>query len=75
MRQATDPLDALALLLVQIFGREVSPTLVLDVLLGICVIVISVVFIRSIRNIRNSRDNDDDDYEPGEDPDDDENWP
>ncbi len=59
MRQATDPLDALALFLVHTFGRDVSPTLVLDVFAGLCVIVIAVVFIRSIRNISKNRDRDD----------------
>jgi len=75
VRQATDPLDSLALFLVHTFGRDVSPTLVLDVFAALCVIVIAVAFIHSIKKIRNSHNNDHDDYEPGEDPDDDENWP
>jgi len=55
MRQATDPLDALALFLSQVFSRQVSLTLVLDVFAGLFVIVIALTFIRNLRNISKNR--------------------
>jgi len=58
MRTATDPLDALALFLSELFGREVSLTLVLDVFAGITAIGIGIFFIFNIRNISKKRGSD-----------------
>jgi len=56
MRTATDPLDAVALFLTELIGREVSLTLVLDVFGGITAIVIGIYFICNLRNISKHRD-------------------
>lgn len=54
-----DPLDAFARLLVQLFGRHVSPTLVLDVFAGLCVIGIAVAFIHGFKNLPKNGNDDD----------------
>lgn len=59
MREASDPFDAMARFLVDTFGRDVSPTLLLDLFTGICVIIIAVLFLHSLRKIIRARDEDD----------------
>jgi hypothetical protein len=62
MNQASDPLDAFARLLVHLFGRQVSPTIVLDIFAGLCVIGIAIAFIHGFKNL--SKNGNDDDESP-----------
>jgi len=50
MREARDPLDALALFLSRI-SEHVSPTLIFDILAALAVIALAVVFIRNMKHI------------------------
>lgn len=61
MRQAADPFDAMAQFLADTFGRDVSPTLILDVFGGLCVVIIALLFFRGLRRIIRARDEGDDD--------------
>lgn len=58
MNQTSDPLGAFARLLVHLFGRHVSPTLVLDVFGGLCVIGIAIAFIHGFKNLPKNGDDD-----------------
>jgi len=65
MRQATDPLDALASFLVSMFGREVSPTLVFAVISGMIAIGMALTFLIRFHSIHKRSKNDDEKYELG----------
>jgi len=58
LRKVTDPFDAMALFLSEVFSKKVSITLVFDVFLGLCVMVIAAIFVFNIKKISKDRDRD-----------------